>query len=1501
MIALPPRYEAKWLLGQGGSGEVWAVRDRANGKMLALKVLAEGAGDGEVMALVREAMALSGLEGLGVPRVIAFGTIAGNTDGPSKAGKNAVVRPRRYMLRELVEGHSLEDVLDDVALGDWVAPLARASEQLTVLHRAGLLHGDVKPANVIVGADGAATLVDLGLAAPWREGGSRPKGLTPKYAAPELFQGAKLTVRAEVYALGATLADALERRGDALPKKTRLAFHEIAERATAEEPTERHPSVDEFASELRHAAGLDSRRHFADEAAWPVIGLEKTADQLRKALAALGPGEGLAIEGAPRSGRTTLARRLAWSLGVEGQKIVFIEPLLAGSVLTTREVLEMDLPSPAPDGLVVIIDDADRLDDASRVAITHASEQGARLVFVASRSSASRLCSGKCVSFAIPPIDTAAAEDLVHRAMPSLPTSLVAHLVAEANGRPGKLRTIVKLLAGRAIVAREDIDQVLSSREASVPPGPATTPDDALAAAEKALDMGRIADAQVVLDMMAPPATADERVRTAIARARMALGVGDSREAKVQLESAAKEAAGSPNERSWQLTMARTHLRHGDYAGASQFATRVASSGNDALTADALSVHGIALAWTGREAEAESTLARALAIALRAQDRRVEAVARGAVAIVHQRAGKNAEAREAYEASLAAAEDARDATTVALTRLNLGGLARAEGDLALALVHLEAAVDMGRRAGSLLAVQGALLHLANLDLYLGRYARARASVDSLAEGRRDLSPIQSASLLGLEAELAARAGDTTRGAELYEASALVWDAQGRLLDAAEARLERILVLSREHGAAAGALAKDLSDVEAHVQGTLGEHEALAELVRGAIAVVEGNENVARTALDKALNRAEKAGRREWSWLTLETRARLLAAQGSSALARRDVEAALAILEETASKLPRDLREVFWNDPRRRALRQAHVATHAFVSTAHTVPGSAARIAPSIRGKTTTIGAPMPAEDRLIRIFEITRELASERDLDRLLTRVTDHAIALTAAERGFVLLAKSDGKLHAHAARDRSGELASEAHAQFSHSVAAKVVQTGEPVITESARTDDRLAKAASVHQLMIQAIACVPIRSADPVAPVIGALYVETRGGGGVRFSDEISTLSAFADQAAIAIESARLIDENRSRAEELAVANVELEAARDKLAEALGRRTEQLATVRRDLKQVRAELRSHFGYAGLVGTSAPMRKLYAVIERIKDTDVPVLITGESGVGKEVVAKAVHASGPRAKKAFLGVNCGAIPENLLESELFGNVRGAFTGAERDRNGLFREADGGTLLLDEVGELPLKMQAALLRVLQEKCVRPVGAAKEEPVDVRVVAATNRDLQKMVEEGTFREDLFYRLHVIELPVPPLRARLDDLPPLIDHFMGLFAARYRRERKSVAREAVRTLTAFEWPGNVRQLEHVLLNAWLMSEGHELTTDDFELPGTVRASSIAPPSPRPIETAAKGSSARSRAEFKDAERERILAALASSNWNRVRAAKMIGLPRRTFYRRLKEFGIV
>jgi transcriptional regulator with GAF, ATPase, and Fis domain len=740
------------------------------------------------------------------------------------------------------------------------------------------------------------------------------------------------------------------------------------------------------------------------------------------------------------------------------------------------------------------------------------------------------------------------------------------------------------------------------------------------------------------------------------------------------------------------------------------------------------------------------------------------------------------------------------------------------------------------------------------------------------------------------------------------------------MDAAEARLEGLLARTRAPQPNAAALAHEFDKVRASLgEGGFAEHEALAGILRGAIATLAGDEGAARVALDAALGHAEKAGRREWAWRALDARAKLASSQGNVALAARDTDAALAMLEETAAKLPRDLREVFWDDPRRRALRQAHFATVPLSSAVGSWPRpsggeSASRAdsrghykvatgpageAPAHGSATTMLGTTRPAEDRLARIFEITRELASEHDIGRLLTKVTDHAIALLGAERGFVVLANEQGELETHTARDRKGD---DPHANFSRSVAEKVVASGEAVIATSARDDARLAQAVSVHQLMIQSIACVPIRGAPPVGRTIGALYLETRLRPGRRFEGELPTLAAFADQVAIAIENARLVSENQKRAEELARTNAELAVAHEKLSEILGRRTEQLATVRRDLKQVRAELRGHFGYAGLVGTSGPMRKLYSLIDRIKDTDVPVLVTGESGTGKEVVARAVHGAGPRAKKPFLGVNCGAIPANLLESELFGNVKGAFTGAERDRKGLFREAEGGTILLDEIGEMPIKMQAGLLRTLQEKTVRPVGAALEEPVDTRVIAATNRDLSQMVADGTFREDLFYRMNVIQLQIPPLRERAEDIPPLIDHFLTIFTARYRRERKSVERDALRVLCAFDWPGNVRQLEHVLLNAWLMSESNEIGLDDLQLPHAIARPSSERSGVRPRHAGpSTPPRARNEAEFKDGERERILGALGACNWNRVQAAKMMGVPRRTFYRRLKEYGIL
>jgi transcriptional regulator with GAF, ATPase, and Fis domain len=1248
------------------------------------------------------------------------------------------------------------------------------------------------------------------------------------------------------------------------------------------------------------------------ESPWPVVGVDGPARSLLERARALGPGEAIAVEGPRGSGRTTLLRRLAWSLGVEGLAVAMIEapaPRAAGDApggMDMAEVVELELAqqgtTPAGSETVavgtafVLVDDGEELDDKARATLRAAIKKGARLVVVAPLTEVEAI--SKCCSpFEVPPLDAADAKGLVRRSMPSLPEALQARLVERAGRRPGALRAAVRKLAGRAIVSEEDIESALGRREAK------GTVDRgrALEDAERALDMGRFEEAKRSLDGLGAAADDGERVRIGLARARIAMKSGDTAGAVAELQQV-EQAAAASSPRAWQVLRARAHLRAGEYSEAARLAREVVEAGaEDSLASDALSVRGVVLAFTGEDTAAREALEEALRVARASQEPRLEAVALGSVAIVHQRAGRTRDARAAYEASIAAAEKARDADTVAAMRLNLAMFAHGEGDFAQALAHLEAAVDMGQRAGSAVVVTQALLNLANLDLYLGRWARARASIDRLASQRDQLGPAARAQLLGLEAEHAARTGDVARGARLYEEAAEAWTAQGRAHDAAESRLEGLLVRARtgaftpERASSpedARALVTQLDAVEKGLgDAGLGEHAALAELVRGAITQALGDEEAAKMALGRAVDLARKDGRRELAWQALDARGRLAATQGSMATARRDTDAALEMLEETAAKLPRDLREVYWDDPRRRALRQSIVST---VATA-AMPTWLGQ-----RTGTTSI-ASKPAEDRLARILAITRELASEHDVPRLLQRVTDHAVALLGAERGLVVLVGEKGELEAHAARVRSGD--DEPHARFSRSVADRVIASGEPVVTISARDDERLAEAVSVHKLMIQSIACVPIRGAPPLGPTIGALYVETRLRPGIRFQEELPTLGAFADQAAIAIENARLLGENRQRADELASANAELAAARDQLERLLGKRTVQLAEARRGLKQARAELRNHFGYGDLVGTSAAMRRLYALIDRVKDTDVPVLITGESGTGKEMVAKSVHAVSLRGRKPFIGVNCGAIPANLLESELFGSVRGAFTGADRDRRGVFQEADGGTLLLDEIGEMPGKMQAGLLRVLQEKCVRPVGGSVETPIDVRVIAATNRDLSEMVAQGDFREDLYYRLHVVELHVPPLRERVEDIPPLVDHFLSLFSTRYRRERKTVARDAIRKLCAYPWPGNVRQLEHVLLSAWLMGDKNEIDATDVELSAPlVRAAPLkkggAPSSVAPSSASVRPSN---EAEFKGAERERILGALTASNWNRAQAAKMLGVPRRTFYRRLKEFGIL
>src|SRR4051812_45785309 len=338
--------------------------------------------------------------------------------------------------------------------------------------------------------------------------------------------------------------------------------------------------------------------------------------------------------------------------------------------------------------------------------------------------------------------------------------------------------------------------------------------------------------------------------------------------------------------------------------------------------------------------------------------------------------------------------------------------------------------------------------------------------------------------------------------------------------------------------------------------------------------------------------------------------------------------------------------------------------------------------------------------------------------------------------------------------------------------------------------------------------------------------------------------------------------------------------------------RKAEEREALRRENRVLREEIRKEHQFEQILAKSSSMQDIFRTIAKIADFKTTVLISGESGTGKELVARALHRRGARRANAFVAVNCGAIPENLLESELFGHKKGAFTDANHDRRGLFEEADGGTLFLDEIGELPLALQVKLLRVLQDEMIRRVGDTRDLKVDVRIVAATHRDLVAEVKAGRFREDLFYRLNVLPILVPPLRSRRDDVPLLIDHFVAKNNARLGTSIRGLDTEARRVLVEYSWPGNVRELENSIERAMVLSEGDMIVASD--LPDRIREAR----DPMQVQLASGELSIKKTTRV--IEEMLIRRALQKTKGNRTRAAEVLELSHRALLYKIKDYKI-
>ncbi|MGE0711122.1 MAG: sigma 54-interacting transcriptional regulator [Planctomycetota bacterium] len=512
---------------------------------------------------------------------------------------------------------------------------------------------------------------------------------------------------------------------------------------------------------------------------------------------------------------------------------------------------------------------------------------------------------------------------------------------------------------------------------------------------------------------------------------------------------------------------------------------------------------------------------------------------------------------------------------------------------------------------------------------------------------------------------------------------------------------------------------------------------------------------------------------------------------------------------------------------------------------------------------------------LRRLRDLSHLLATERDATKLLPLILDAAIELTDAERGFLVRVGGSGgktKIKVEVARGFAKETLAGAQGKVSRTVVERALEQRRGVVTTSEEDQD-IRNVSSVQARRVLSILCVPmLLRGQPV----GVLYLDHRFDPNAFTTGDLPIVAAFADQAALALETAELGDVHRAHEERLQATLEELEALRKA-------ETERAQLEQRDDLILPEHAPARFG--GLIGSSPDMQRLYAEIERAARSDAPVLITGESGTGKELVAKEIHTRGEHFRQPFLSENCAAISDGLLESELFGHKRGAFTGATADHPGLFVLAGKGTLFLDEVGDMSAVMQSKLLRVLQEGQVRPVGGERAVDVSCRVVAATHHDLRALAERGQFRLDLYYRLDVLRLQVPPLRTRPGDIPALLAHFLS--AESEGRRKFDVSPKALELLVGYTWPGNVRELENEArrlsaLGTYRLSARH-LSEEIREGRGLARAEGTY--------------SGKTLAEV---EKEMVVEAMQAADGNKARAARALGIPKTTLYHLLDRYKL-
>ncbi|WP_437290716.1 sigma 54-interacting transcriptional regulator [Sorangium sp. So ce406] len=1483
---LAERFRLLELAGSGGSAEVWRAVDQERGGAVALKIERRDRGAPREQraaarqALAREAMYAALALSPRLPELVDVGWLAARA-GVARVEGAPGEDGRAFVAMRWMEGHSVAGAARGLPAGERAAfalAVARdAGEALGDLHGIGLAHGDLKPENLILTPEGRIGMIDLGLACSLHQ--TAVEGATLRYIARDDAELGDARAR-DLLALGTLLAEVAFPGVAAAPDPIGAARAAVARESAAGAP------LDAICRAL-----LSPSPAARPSAAWVT---ESARAALAGAQQARGPSAGRPAGRAGRDPGAASEERDRQDRDARRVRAAYLR--LRRHELETALGVRDDVAAWLADAFVMV-QRARALAGAEGDGPARAGSPEGEAQWLG------RLGPDRVARWLTALVGTSAAAWPMG-AVASVPERALAEaLVALSRQIPPRAWTLADVEAA-ALGNGARRRRSAAATERGGDGAAAAERIGAAEAAELALAIARVPPDPLAIEAIEQRDDAPANLVVAAANAlRLHGDLGRARSLVLRAcVRDAREAAPLAAEvlrRAGDRALAEERARAAIDADADPEGRARAALARVAIDAGAL---GTAEALAGGELTAPLCEARALIAVLRGDATRALAeVARGeALASSVEELARMAAVRgyawhasdpERAHASFSAAVDyaVRAGAVVEEATYRTGEAAAAVdlGDLGGAIATSTRAALLWEHLGRPAQAARALLACAAAYATAGlAHETCRIAEDAIARARDAGDTKAEAYALWAIADVAAARGDGAAGSELgsrlgaraaaARAAALL--AGGPADDAlrAAARLLRHGVGELD-GARVAELDELASSPDLAAASRLdwwGARAARALAGEDGAAPTAADDIGATSAADDAPGAARSPGEgglpdRALAALAALAGARAPIASRGPALAAAHALAVRTGQTDVAHRVLAALAEAA-----RELCRRNADAGSAAASAASPV---APEIAAAVRSLPWVARARALPESGLrpeqARDLEALVGALGERErLAPLLERVVDALVLWTGVERGLLLLRAPNGRLVPRAARNLARSRLGAEQLELSQTLARRALEAREPVIAVDA-AGELPSVHRSVHALKLRSVLAVPLIARGEA---LGVVYLDDRVRRGAFGAQELRWARTIASVAALAIADARAQVELRRAARRA-------ERASSRLAEELARREAELDAAALELARARGGRDTRYRYDAIVGESEPVRAMLRLVDRVTASDVPVLVSGESGSGKELVARAIHQNGPRAAHPFVTENCGAIPEGLLESALFGHVRGAFTGAERPRAGLFEVADRGTLFLDEIGEMSLGMQTKLLRVLEDGLVRPLGSERARKVDVRVIAATHRDLEALVRARAFREDLLYRLNIITIRVPPLRERATDVPLIVQHLI----AKHCRGPVRVTRAAMDRLSAHGWPGNVRQLENEIRRALVLCDG---TIDREHLSPEIAHGGAAP----------RELGLNVRARIDALETELVRDALERTRGNQTQAAKLLGLSRFGLQKMIKRLAI-